>query len=110
MSDIVTVEMLIQAQEDGIRDSGCSSAVVRRNLVSDSQLTGEYKTCVLIDGTIRKVPVAIIHVDTPYNVGEITALCMNNPVYDLILGNIRGVRDPSQPDTSWCRSNVHCKQ
>ena len=93
-----------------LRDSGCSTVVVRRSLVSNSQLTGEYKTCVLIDGTIRRVPVAIIDVNTPYFVGEITALCMNNPVYDLILGNIPGVRDPSQPDTSWKKPDVHCEQ
>ncbi|XP_072022821.1 uncharacterized protein [Amphiura filiformis] len=93
-----------------LRDSGCSTVVVRRSLVSNSQLTGEYKTCVLIDGTIRRVPVAIIDVNTPYYVGEITALCMNNPVYDLILGNIPGVRDPSQPDTSWKKPDVHCEQ
>lgn len=95
---------------DVLRDSGCSTTVVRRSLVSNSQLTGEYKMCVLIDGTIRKVPVAIIEVNSPYYVGKIDALCMINPVYDLIMGNIPGVRDPSQPDTSWKRPEVQCSQ
>jgi transposase InsO family protein len=84
-----------------LRDSGCSSVVVRRSLVSPSEFTGELKTCVLIDGTVRRVPIAVINIDTPYFVGEVTALCMNNPVYDLIVGNIEEVRDPSNPNLNW---------
>ena len=75
--------------------------------MSNSQLTGESKTCVLIDGTVRRVPIAVVNVDTPYFEGEVTALCMNNPVYDLILGNIDGVRDPANPNTSWKDVNTH---
>ena len=84
-----------------LRDSGCSGVVVRKDLVSNNQMTDRVKTCVLIDGTIRKVPVAVIDVDTPYYSGEVEALCMNNPVYDLILGNIDGVRCPTEPDLEW---------
>lgn len=84
-----------------LRDSGCSTAVIRSSLISSSQLTGEYKTCVLIDGTVRRVPVAVVQVDTPYYIGKVTCLCMTSPVYDLILGNIEGVRDPSEPDRTW---------
>ena len=74
-----------------LRDTGCSSVVVRRNLIQDSQLTGEKEMCVLIDGTVRHFPVARIHVETPFFSGSTTALCMNDPVYDLIIGNIEGV-------------------
>lgn len=84
-----------------LRDSGCSTAVIRRSLISSSQLTGEYKTCVLIDGTVRRVPAAVVQVNTPYYIGQVTCLCMTNPVYDLILGNIEGVSDPSEPDRTW---------
>ena len=87
-----------------LRDSGCSGAVVKSHLVTGEQLTGEYKSCVLIDGTIRRFPVATIQVDTPFYTGNITALCMKNPVYDLVLGNIDGVRHPSDPDVEWSRS------
>ncbi|XP_072179686.1 uncharacterized protein [Diadema setosum] len=87
-----------------LRDSGCSSAVIREDLVDKSQLTGEENTCVLIDGTVRKLPIAMINVDTPYFTGSIEALCMKTPLYDLILGNLEGVRAPGDPDQNWTLS------
>ena len=90
-----------------LRDTGCSSVVVRGGLVRDVQLTGKVQHCVLIDGTVRRVEVANISVDTPYYVGRVEALCMANPVYDLVLGNIEGVRRPEKPDQNWVdRQNV----
>ena len=76
-----------------LRDTGCSTIVGRRSLVPDEKLTGQEERCVLIDGTIRRTPVAKIYVDTPYYSGLTTAVCMKNPIYDLIVGNIEGVRD-----------------
>ena len=84
-----------------LRDTGCSSVVVRRNLVSADQFTGKIQRCVLIDGTVREVPVAKIQVSTPYYTGNADALCMVDPIYDLILGNIHGVRNPDKPDEFW---------
>ena len=84
-----------------LRDSGCSGAVIRKSLVLPQQMTGKESTCVLIDGTVRKVPVARIHVDTPYLVDRIDVLCMQNPLYDLILGNVQGIRPPDKPDPTW---------
>ena len=63
-----------------LRDSGCSSAVIRKDLVQETQLTGEENTCVLIDGTVRKLPVATVNVNTPYFSGTIQALCMEKPI------------------------------
>ena len=74
---------------------------MRRNLVLEEQFTGEHKTCVLIDGTARKYQVAIINVDTPFLKGKLDALCMESPVYELILGNVSGVREPTNPDEKW---------
>ena len=37
-----------------LRDTGCSTIVVKRDLVEDSQLTGKETSCVLIDWTIRR--------------------------------------------------------
>jgi hypothetical protein len=89
-----------------LRDSGCSGVVVKKNLVKQSDMTGKIQHCVLIDGTVRKVPVARVSVDTPYFVGVTDALCMENPVYDLILGNITGVRNPGDPDSSWAKTGL----
>ena len=50
---------------------------------------------------MRRVPVAVVTVSSPYFTGTTEALCMNNPVYELILGNISGVRAPNDPDKTW---------
>ncbi|XP_072174277.1 uncharacterized protein [Diadema setosum] len=84
-----------------LRDSGCSTAVIRSELVRPEQMTDEWRTCVLIDGTTRRFPVARVSVDTPYFVGTLDVMCMNNPVYPLILGNVPGVRNPADPDEEW---------
>ena len=86
---------------DVLRDSGCSTAVVREDLVKPEQRTMEERTCILIDGSTKKFKVARVSVDTPYFTGELDAMCMSNPVYDLVIGNVDGVRDPNDPDVHW---------
>ncbi|XP_070550990.1 uncharacterized protein [Ptychodera flava] len=85
-----------------LRDSGCSGVVVRSDLVKSTQLTGEVRTCVMIDGTCRRAPVARLNISTPYYQGEVDALCMQTPIYDLIIGNIDGAREPGNPNPSLC--------
>lgn len=84
-----------------LRDTGCSSAVVRRDLVTQDKLTGKKRLVVLLDGTVRKFPLARVSISTPFFVGEYEALCAENPVFDLILGNIPNVREPNNPDLNW---------
>ncbi|XP_077531344.1 uncharacterized protein LOC144143472 [Haemaphysalis longicornis] len=83
-----------------LRDTGCSLVIVRKDLVRDEDLTGETSPVYLADGTIRNLPEAQIEVQTPYYSGRVNALCMKTPLYDLILGNINGVRAPDDPITS----------
>ena len=64
----------------------------------NKQFTGKSQRCVLIDGTVREVPVAKIVVKTPFFSGEEEALCMVDPNYDLILGNMQGVRPSNEAD------------
>ncbi|XP_072037234.1 uncharacterized protein [Amphiura filiformis] len=94
-----------------MRDSGCDAVAVRKRLVPEEKFTGVYDKCRLIDGTVRTFPVACLDVDTPYFTGHVHALVMNDPVYDLILGNnLRGVREPKDPDPDWkprCQSSVN---
>jgi len=68
---------------------------VRRSLVSETKLTGQEAKCVLIDGTVRRVPVAEIFLDLPYFTGITTAVCMEDPLYDVIVGNIPGATNPT---------------
>ena len=55
----------------------------------------------LIDNTARKVPIARIYVDTPYLKGHVESQCLLDPIYDLIIGNVRDARDAQNPDPSW---------
>lgn len=84
-----------------LRDTGSNTAIIRRNLVPKQRLTGKSSRVLLIDGSAIEVPEAKISVNTPYFKGEITALCMDKPLYDLVLGNLPGVRDPHKPDHKW---------
>ncbi|XP_064649953.1 uncharacterized protein LOC135501648 [Lineus longissimus] len=88
-----------------LRDTGCSGVIVRRSMVNDAETTGKTQRCMLADGTVRLVPTAEVTIDTPFFKGRCKAMCMENPVYDLIVGNIDGARDPTDPDPGW--SLVH---
>ena len=46
---------------------------------------------VLIDGTARRMPTAMIDIETQFYTGRIEVLCMKNPIYELIIGNVIGV-------------------
>ena len=43
-----------------LRDNGCSGVVVRKKFVKDNQYTGECRYILLIDNTVRRVPVVKI--------------------------------------------------
>jgi len=86
---------------DILRDTGCSGIVVKKDLVSEDQFTGEFNVMLLIDNTARKVPIAKIDVDTPYLKGRVEAQCLPDPIYDLVVGNVPGARAAEDPDPSW---------
>ena len=44
-----------------------------------------------ITSRLEEFPVAWIQIDTPVFVGYVQALCLPNPICDLIIGNIPGV-------------------
>jgi len=70
-----------------LRDTQCSIVVDRRGLVKDDQLTGKDEMCFLIDGTMTHTP-SEIEIDTPFYKGKVKAVCMENPLYDVIAGNV----------------------
>ena len=49
-----------------LRDTGCNSAAVKKDLINESQLNGRISSCVRMDGTLRRFPMATVVVDTPY--------------------------------------------
>eukprot|EP00745_Piridium_sociabile_P030963 TRINITY_DN51384_c0_g2_i2.p1 TRINITY_DN51384_c0_g2~~TRINITY_DN51384_c0_g2_i2.p1 ORF type:complete len:131 (+),score=12.74 TRINITY_DN51384_c0_g2_i2:232-624(+) len=81
-----------------LRDTGCTTAGVRRSLVAKSQFTGDTQQCRSFGGKIEIFPLAVVNISTPYFSGDITACVIDDPVTDLILGNLPGV-------TSACPGN-----
>ena len=84
-----------------LRDTGCSGAVIHARLCSEGEYTGTYKSAVMIDGSIIQAPVVQKSVDTPYFVGQVKAMAMKAPVYDLVIGNLEGARPAENPDEAW---------
>ena len=84
-----------------LRDTGCSCVIVKRKFVEDRQLTGKTRSIVQVLGTRDRLPVAKIHVDTPYLKGEVEALYAEEMLYDVIIGNVHGARNPGDPDLEW---------
>jgi len=81
----VGIGMIDDRNVSVLRDTGCSTVVVKRDLVNEDQMTGGTETCILIDGTVRRTPVAEIEIETRYYSGRVKAVCMENPLYDVIL-------------------------
>ena len=84
-----------------LRDTGCSTAVIKQDFVSQDQYTGDSTYLITIDSSVKKVPVVKVYVNTPYYTGWLKAACLKDAIYDLIIGNIPNARDPMNPDTEW---------
>ena len=79
-----------------LRDTGCTSVVVRTSLVRQEQFCDSDAEVRLIDDSIKECPMAMIEVDCPFYKGVVKALCMESPTYDLIVGNVDGSVLPSE--------------
>ena len=55
----------------------------------------------LFDTSVIKGAFADIVIDTPYLKGRVKALCLPSMLYDLVIGNVNGPRDPRDPDPTW---------
>ena len=73
-----------------LRDTGCTGCVVRRSLVSSDQLLGKESDVTLIDESTKRYPLAMVEIDCPFFTGKTEALCMDDTLYDLVIGNIDG--------------------
>ena len=82
-----------------LHDTGCNGEVIRKGLVNSNEFTGDHKLMMLLDRTIIKVHVAHCQVNTPWYSGPTDVLYIDDPVYDLIIGNIEGVHSFIDPNT-----------
>ena len=85
-----------------LRDTGCSTICVNKKLVLPQQLTGHRKTCKLMDGTEKSFQTAVVNIDTPYIRGkQMPVLCIDNPEYDIVVGEVKGARCKCNPNSTW---------
>ena len=63
-------------------------------MISDHQLIGKESDVTLIYETTQRYPLAVIDVDCPFFTGKTEALCMEDTLYDLVIGNIDGSKLP----------------
>ena len=71
--------------------------MIRAELVDSSQYTGRNQRIRSITSRLEEFPVAWIGIDTPVFAGYVRALCLPNPICDLIIGNSPGVH----PEILW---------
>ena len=54
-----------------------------------------------VNQTLIRAPIARIEVDPPFYTGTVEAMCMKDPLFDLIIGNVPGARKPNDPNPEW---------
>ena len=58
--------------------------------------------CVMaIDRTKKKTPIAVIKVDTPYYTGVTQSICLQDPLFYLVIGSIPWARNLDDPVLVW---------
>ena len=59
--------------------------------------TGSMGFVMATDRTLKKAPIAEIKMDMPYHTGVTEAICLQDPLFDLVIGNIPGARNLDDP-------------
>ena len=66
----------------------------KKKLGSEDQLIGKESAVALIDETMKRHPLAVINIDCPFFQGQTEVLCMDDTLYDWVIGSIDGSRLP----------------
>jgi hypothetical protein len=84
-----------------MRDSGCNTVIVRSTLVKNEDRLPSKCKIRYLDSSEAELPEAMVYLDCPYYTGKIKALHVAKPLYDVVLGNIPGVRKVDSPNRRW---------
>ena len=79
-----------------MRDSGCGFAAVRATYVKPEQYLNEYEDLLLMDCTPRTFQKATVFVETKYYTGDLKVLVVDNPVVDIVFGNVVKIKGNEQ--------------
>ena len=91
---------------DVLRDTGCSGVIVKQQHVTDDQHTGRVGMMQMVDNSVIRVPIANVEIDSPYLSGQVQALCPQDAVYDVIVGNVPGARPAATPNLQWVETQA----
>ena len=86
---------------ESLRDTGCSGVIIRRKLVDETNFIREMRHIMTVDRTIKRAAMAKVEVDTLFYVGTVEALCLQDLLFDLIIGNVPGARRSDDPNPEW---------
>ena len=78
-----------------LRDTGCNTVAVNRSLIPKESLTGRSVNVRTFCCANRTFPTAVVDLQSDYFTGLVEACVLDNPVADVILGNITGMCDQS---------------
>ncbi|XP_064088399.1 uncharacterized protein LOC135202873 [Macrobrachium nipponense] len=73
-----------------MRDTGCTTVLVKKSLVPNEKFTGKLVNVIMANSEVYVYPEAEIFVKCPYFTGNTLAACLDNPLYDVIIGEIPG--------------------
>lgn len=63
-----------------------------------------------IPHSAEPAPIAEVPIETPFLISYFEVWWMENPVYDLMVGNNRDVKPTGQPNPDWQVTNVEIRQ
>ena len=91
-----------------LRDTGCNGVIVRKELVKEDYFTGSMGYVMAINWTLKKTPIFENKVYSPYYTGVTQAICLRDPLFDLVIENIPGARNPGDlvPGVETCAAAV----
>ncbi|XP_055860409.1 uncharacterized protein LOC129921755 [Biomphalaria glabrata] len=89
-----------------LRDTGSTSTLVHERFVHANRFTGNHVQVTAFNGTVSKLPEAIIYVTTPFFSGQTKALVTPNLPVDLIIGNIEGVKECTPQELTECTNAI----
>ncbi|BFZ24546.1 hypothetical protein BsWGS_27585 [Bradybaena similaris] len=98
-----------------LRDSGSSILGISRSCVKPEGISDKTLKCITIGGTIEKFNLTRVEIRTPYISGVFDAIVLPRPIVNLVLGNLPGIRSPSEQEIEdWYKKNgladkdLHC--
>ena len=82
--------MLGQEIVNVLRDTRCTGVIVKQSLVPEGAFTGNSHKCMMVDRSTLQLPEAKVFLNILYFKGEAIALCMENPLVEVILVTHQG--------------------